>query len=181
MPNTGKGSSGDQGHSRFASTLRDLMKKNGTTQRELANFLDVRPQTISLYCIGETQPNVDKLMKIAEFFDVTTDYLATGVITENVPVYEMTGLSQGTVENLKLVKEGYFEESPYMLALLDLILGDKDFYTAMERAASFQKIKMRDRKRSDYYDYKSSQALTDYFLSVYPKDIKSIYNSRKGR
>lgn len=60
-------------NSRFAETLRYIMDKHGTTQKELADFVGVRPQTLSLYCTGETQPNCDKLLKIAEFFGVTTD------------------------------------------------------------------------------------------------------------
>ena len=77
MPKTRKGSKIELYNSHFAQTLRDLMEKNGTTQKELADFVGVRPQTLSLYCTGETQPNVDKLLKIAEYYKVTTDFLIT--------------------------------------------------------------------------------------------------------
>lgn len=137
MPKTRKGSSIELYNSRFATTLRDLMEQHGTTQKELADAVGVRPQTLSLYTTGETQPNVDKLLKIAEYFDVTTDYLITGTVIEDIPVREMLGLSERTVENMKLIKDGYFEDAPYMLPLLDRLLGDKDFYLALQQAATW--------------------------------------------
>ncbi len=142
MPKTRKGSSIELYNSHFAATLRDLMMKHPetglpVTQKELADFVGVRPQTLSLYTTGETQPNVDKLLKIAEFFGVTTDFLITGTILEDIPVREMLGLSERTVENMKLIKDGYFEDSPYMLPMLDRLLGDKDFYLALQHAATW--------------------------------------------
>ena len=93
MPKTRKGSAIELYNSHFAATLRALMEKNGTTQKEIATAVGIRPQTLSLYCTGETQPNVDKLLKIAEFFHVTTDYLITGTVLEDIPAREMFGLS----------------------------------------------------------------------------------------
>ena len=179
MATTRKETEIDPYNSHFAATLRELMETRGTTQKELAKFVNIRPQTISLYCTGATQPNVDTLLKIAEFFEVTTDYLITGHIIENIPVYEMLGLSENSVQDIKLVKDGYFEDSPYMLALLDLILSDKDFFTAMESAAHFQQVKRDDDSKSDYYDFKSTQALQDYFMDIFSKDIEAIYKSRR--
>ena len=160
----------------LASTLRDLMEKNGTTQKELADFVGVRPQTLSLYCTGETQPNVDKLLKIAEYYKVTTDFLITGTILEDVPTRELLGLPERTVECLKLVKDGYFEDSPYMPALLDCVLGDKDFYTAIERADHWQQAGADDTDMADYYEFKATRALEDSFLDFFQKDLQAIYN-----
>ena len=103
----------------FASTLRLLMLQNGTTQKELAQFVGIRPQSLAQYCSGETTPNGEKLLKIAEYYNVTTDYLLTGVVVEDIPVREMLGLSEQTVENMRLVKDGYFEYTPLMLSMLD--------------------------------------------------------------
>ena len=64
-----------------------------TTQKTLADAVGVRPQTISQYAIGETQPTPTVLLKIAEYFNVTVDFLLTGRRVENKPVREMLGLS----------------------------------------------------------------------------------------
>lgn len=177
MPKTRNGDKIELYNSHFAATLRALMEKHGTTQKELADFVGVRPQTLSLYCTGETQPNVDKLLKIAEYYRVTTDFLITGTILEDVSAREMLGLSERTIENMKLVNDGYFEDSPYMLPLLDCILGDKDFYAALERAAYWQQNGAEDADRADYYEFKATRALEDYFLELFKRDLQAIYTA----
>lgn len=183
MPKTRKGSSIELYNSHFAATLRDLMEKNGTTQKELADFVGVRPQTLSLYTTGETQPNVDKLLKIAEFFDVTTDFLITGTILEDIPVREMLGLSERTVENMKLIKDGYFEDSPYMLPMLDRLLGDKDFYIALQWAAMWYGRKKQieaattadmdapSENECEFCDWKATKYMETYLLDFLQADM----------
>ena len=73
--------SNDKWNALFATTLRDFMEKHPdtgkkTTQKELAQFLGVRPQTVSYYCTGESLPNCEQLLKMAQFFDVTCDFLS---------------------------------------------------------------------------------------------------------
>ena len=171
MPKTRKGSSIELYNSHFAATLRELMEKHGTTQKELADAVGVRPQTLSLYTTGETQPNVDKLLKIAEYFNVTTDFLITGTSLEDIPVREMLGLSERTVENMKLIKDGYFEDAPYMLSMLDRLLGDKDFYLALQQAATWYDRKRQleqadsgDVDRLEYMEWKAGKEMETYLL-----------------
>lgn len=64
--------------SSFAIVLRYLMEKHQTTQKELGDFVGVRPQSISLWAQGQTQPTADKIIKIAHFFGVSTDDLLLG-------------------------------------------------------------------------------------------------------
>lgn len=52
--------------------LRESKKKN---QYELADILGVRNQTISNYESGERQPSYAILLRMAEVFEVSTDYL----------------------------------------------------------------------------------------------------------
>ncbi len=149
----------------FASTLRKLMEQHGTTQKELAAFVGIRPQSLAQYVSGETTPNGEKLLKIAEYYKVTTDYLLTGVVIENIPVYEMLGFSENTVENLKLVKDGYFEDTPGMLSLLDSLLSEKDFYLSLESALNWNKKKAG--KGIDYQEFcewKGAQFLESFLL-----------------
>lgn len=148
--------------SHFAETLRMLMRKNGTTQKQLAEFVGIRPQSLALYCSEETTPNGEKLLKIAEYYGVTVDYLLTGTVIENIPVYEMLGLSERSVQNVKLIKDGYFEDAPNMLSMLDSLLGDKDFYTTLEHAAEW--IQNDNEDMRDYYEFKAMQGLQAYLF-----------------
>lgn len=59
----------------FPTRLRQLMEERKITQKVLAEAVGVRPQTISLYTIGQSYPDVNGLRKIAEFFNVSADWL----------------------------------------------------------------------------------------------------------
>lgn len=52
--------------------LRISMKK---TQKEVADFLGVDRTTYVKYENGNTEPNLDNIKRLAEYFNVTTDYL----------------------------------------------------------------------------------------------------------
>lgn len=176
MPKTRKGSPIELYESHFAVTLRSLMDERKTTQKQLAEYVGIRPQTISLYCSGGTQPTIDSLCKIAEFFNVTTDYLITGKILEDIPISQALGFSENTVECLKLVNNGYFEDSPYMLALLDALLADKDFYTALEKSAHWKATALGDEDDStaEFHEWKSAKTLEDYFLDFFSRNLKGV-------
>ena len=58
----------------FANTLQALRKKNGVTQEKLAFHLGVSPQAVSKWENGSF-PDGDLLPKIADFFQVSIDYL----------------------------------------------------------------------------------------------------------
>lgn len=59
----------------FCDNLKALRKQHELTQNELAEKLYVSIQSISRWETGESEPSFDVLLKIAEFFDVSTDYL----------------------------------------------------------------------------------------------------------
>ena len=85
-----------------------------------------------------------------------------------------------SVQNLRLVNDGYFEDCPYMLPMLDGLLSEKDFYSAMERAADLQQAGVEaEPQLKEFYEWKAAQALTDFFLHFLSNDIKAIYEYRK--
>jgi len=58
--------------------LRYLREKRGLSQLELARRLDIPNQNISNYERDFRQPDYETLIKLSEFFDVSTDYLLKG-------------------------------------------------------------------------------------------------------
>lgn len=62
-------------YSPFAQRLRNLKDKHRATQQSLADYLGVTHQTIGLYICGKSVPSYEKLVKIAEFFEVDVSYL----------------------------------------------------------------------------------------------------------
>lgn len=59
----------------FGELLSELRKDGGMTQRDLAQILHVSVSTVSNYEKDVHLPDVEKLISIADFFHVTTDYL----------------------------------------------------------------------------------------------------------
>lgn len=60
---------------KFNEKLIKLRKEAGFSQEELGNKLNVARQTVSKWELGETTPEMDKLIKISEIFNVTLDEL----------------------------------------------------------------------------------------------------------
>ena len=55
--------------------LRDLRRQNKMTQTELAEVLEVTPSSIQKWECDKADPNTGTLMKIAEVFNCSIDYL----------------------------------------------------------------------------------------------------------
>lgn len=60
---------------KFGDIFSELRKDKGLKQADLAKILFVSPGTISNYENNTHYPDVEKLIEIANYFHVTTDYL----------------------------------------------------------------------------------------------------------
>ena len=60
----------------FGKRLKDLRKERGLTLVELANEVNIGKSIISLWEQDKCQPSLDKVIALADFFDVSLDYLA---------------------------------------------------------------------------------------------------------
>ncbi len=59
----------------FAQILRQLREDKGLTQEQLASVLGLSQQTIDHYEKKRVSPKIDTVQKIAQYFNVTVDYL----------------------------------------------------------------------------------------------------------
>ena len=59
----------------LSEILKDLRSQKKVTQDEMAQLLNIKRQTYSAYERGVSLPDIHALMKMAEFFGVSTDYL----------------------------------------------------------------------------------------------------------
>lgn len=55
--------------------IRNLRKKYDKLQIELAMYLNVRQTTYSKYELGKIELPLDILLKLADFYDVSIDYI----------------------------------------------------------------------------------------------------------
>jgi len=59
----------------FNNKLYELRKQKGFSQEELANRLNVSRQTVSKWEVGESAPDMEKLVAISELFEISLDEL----------------------------------------------------------------------------------------------------------
>ena len=55
--------------------LKELRAEKGATQKEVANFICCSPLVYSRYERGAREPDIDALCRLADYFEVTIDYL----------------------------------------------------------------------------------------------------------
>lgn len=60
---------------RFGERLRSLRIEKGITQKQFAILFKVAESTVSMYERSEREPAFEQLERIADYFDVSVDYL----------------------------------------------------------------------------------------------------------
>ena len=58
--------------------LKKLRKQNRITQRNLAEALHISQTSVSKYDRGESEPDLEMVIKMADFFGVTIDEFIRG-------------------------------------------------------------------------------------------------------
>jgi transcriptional regulator with XRE-family HTH domain len=64
--------------------LRDIREDKDMTQAAVAQFLHIRQSTYSQYETGQRQIPIDALMRLADYFETSVDYIL-GVTNEKRP------------------------------------------------------------------------------------------------
>lgn len=63
----------------FAKRIKELRIKNKVSQQELATHLDMTPTGVSYWESGKSVPSLETIQKIADFFNVTIEYLTKDI------------------------------------------------------------------------------------------------------
>lgn len=97
--------------------LRRLRKKKEWTQKELAEKLDIRFSLLNKYECGVHVPPIEKLIKFAEVFHTTVDFLVTGDNQEETPLHNLRLLKRfQSLQNI------HAEDQETVIKLIDAIL-----------------------------------------------------------
>lgn len=80
--------------------IRELRRSHSLSQVELAEQLHVSKQTISNWENNNIPPSIDTLIRIATFFDVSTDYLLG---FSNKRMLNVNGLSDLQIAHLQAI------------------------------------------------------------------------------
>ena len=69
---------GKESKMNFAENLRALREKQGITQEQLAEKMEVSRQTVSKWESGSSFPEMEKMIQLTELFSCTLDGLLKG-------------------------------------------------------------------------------------------------------
>ena len=114
-------------------------------QKDLAEYLDITPNTVSYFCSGKRTPNTEQLIKMSKYFGISADYLLgisdTMTVSKDVrTICAVTGLTEQAVINILSTNDEHGFKT-----VLNAILETKkvllepvlyDFYNAVERRYS---------------------------------------------
>lgn len=96
----------------FSERFGDLRKEYNLTLKEIADDDNIRttPQSLSLYEMGKRIINIDLLVRIARYFNVSADYLLglsnSKVVETNMKsACDYTGLSEKAITSIKSLNE----------------------------------------------------------------------------
>ena len=68
----------------FNKKLYELRKQKGISQEELSEKLNVSRQTLSKWELGTSTPDMEKLIAISNYFEISLDELVLGKEKENL-------------------------------------------------------------------------------------------------
>ena len=74
-----------------ADRIQHLRKVKGISQEELADKIGVSRQAVSKWESEQSIPDLDKIIIMSDYFEVTTDYILKGIETKKV-FKEITGV-----------------------------------------------------------------------------------------
>ena len=73
----------------FNNKLYELRKQKGFSQEELANRLNVSRQTVSKWEVGDSTPDMEKLVAMSDLFGISLDELVLDKSPEPAPVEQV--------------------------------------------------------------------------------------------
>lgn len=62
----------------YNDVLKKLRSKKGVSQQVIADYLNITKQAYSLYELGKREPDFETLLKLGEYFNVSTDFILRG-------------------------------------------------------------------------------------------------------
>lgn len=84
-----------------ADRIQNLRKIKGISQEQLAEAIGVSRQAVSKWESEQSTPDLEKIVLMSDFFDVTTDYLLKGI----EPTNEIEHMTVGDVLDKKILTD----------------------------------------------------------------------------
>lgn len=149
--------------------LKQLRIKNGLKQQELANMFGLSSGTISFYESEQRKPDIDFIVAVAKYFDVSTDYLlglTNATDKGNIDISKVTGLNDFS---LTILEQSLKETNNAAAEVIDTVICGGDFLRFVNLINDKKEKKptididwsdICDKKLSDIFDMDIEQRTT---------------------
>ncbi|MGN1166674.1 MAG: helix-turn-helix domain-containing protein [Lachnospiraceae bacterium] len=84
-----------------ADRIQSLRKMKGVSQEQLADAIGVSRQAVSKWESEQSMPDMEKVILMSDYFDVTTDYILKGI----EPTKETEHMTVGDVIDKRLLTD----------------------------------------------------------------------------
>jgi transcriptional regulator with XRE-family HTH domain len=101
----------------LGARLRELREERGLSQREVGRRLGILQSKLSKYESGTHQPSLRTLVRLANVFAVSTDYLLTGAVTPVPPLRD-----ERLLDRFRRLGAGGEELRSIVLSILDAMV-----------------------------------------------------------
>ena len=167
--------------------LKQLRIKNGLKQQELADMFGLSSGTISFYESEQRKPDIDFIVAIAKYFDVSTDYLlglTNAIDKEIIDISKVTGLNDFS---LTILEQSLKETDNAAAEVIDTVICGGDFLRLVNLINDKNEKKptididwsdICDKKLSDIFDMDIEQRTTILNM-LFPMNRFNAYELRE--
>ena len=109
----------------FGDRLKELRKERNLTQEDIASMFDVTKNAVYSWEVGKSQPSIEIIKRLAQYFGVTIDYLLN--------------FTQDDVDKMEKLKTALKEAGMWDYSIDDM--SREDFEKAMQIVAMLKEKK----------------------------------------
>lgn len=97
----------------LADRLKELRQKRNISQKDVAKFLDLSPSIISGYETGERTPSASIIIRLADLYHCSTDYILGKSVIDTSSYISLDGLTPDQIQSVtSLVNSIRKEQKP---------------------------------------------------------------------
>ena len=128
----------------IADRIQSLRKIKGVSQEELADKIGVTRQAVSKWESEQSTPDIEKVILLSDYFDVTTDYLLKGIesvenqkIKKNIaPIFNIVATTLNVIGNVMacFLWSETQKTGAIVAGVIFIILGTMLFFVGMSQS-----------------------------------------------
>lgn len=97
----------------IGTRIKALREAKGLTQAELGQYVNASRELVNMWERGARDLKTGTIIELAHFFNVSCDYILTGVEAQHLDIHETLGLSEDAIKMLCILCQDSKSESKY--------------------------------------------------------------------